>query len=463
MNYRRLAAVTVLLVLLAAALLPNGVRFRREKVFHQHLQWSAQAPEDAGVDMYGNLTTHLPLLILKTQGQTIPGALRDTDEVLLCDYAIIANPNGVNHSGDTPTQTGLVTLSVRGNSSRYFPKKQYAMKLVDDNGMPQKLSLLGMNPESTWVLNGSHIDRSQLRNYVMYNICAEIMTYAPRCRLCEVMFTDSNGHVLYQGLYTLIEKPKVSESRLNLTAYNPKFPESSFLLHINTPIEGPEITHLKPDSLNTYTCEVVYPQQEDVTQATLDYIQRELLVIEKALYDADHTGKWEKIGDYLDLESFADYYIINEFFQNYDAGKRSTYLYRDLGGKLCIGPVWDFDGVMNNFSGFDFPVDVLEVKSTFFYYYLTQDTEFLKLVARRYEQLRSTFLAEEYLLDYIDGAAAYAEAAIHNNYEKWYGGDYQAFYDEIEAMKEFIRSRGRWMDEHFIEQSGLVKGKEALP
>ena len=52
---------------------------------------------------------------------------------------------------------------------------------------------------------------------------------------------------------------------------------------------------------------------------------------------------------YIDVDSFVDYFLLNEFFGNYDAGNHSTYMYKESGGKLHIGPVWDFDQAMNNY------------------------------------------------------------------------------------------------------------------
>ena len=50
----------------------------------------------------------------------------------------------------------------------------------------------------------------------------------------------------------------------------------------------------------------------------------------------------------LDMDSFVDFFIINEFFASYDAGQHSTYMYKSAEGKLTMGPYWDFDGAMDN-------------------------------------------------------------------------------------------------------------------
>lgn len=457
MNKRLAVLVLMLLILAVGIMLPEHLKEVTDGVVKQHEAWPKESPEATGLDESGNLSTHLPLIILRTQGQEIPGALGRTAEDLCCEYAIIDNPNGVNRSGDEPTQTGRMAISIRGNSSRQFPKKQYAVKLVDDVGLPVKQALLGMPAESTWVLNGSYIDHSQIRNYMMYTLSGEIMDYAPRCRLAEVMLTDAQGNMIYQGLYTLIEKPKVSEARLNLAAYDPAYRETSFLIQMNAYIEGIEIPHLMPEGIPVvYRSELKYPDSLEVTASSADYIRAEMLDFEKALYDADHTGDWSRVESMTDLESFVDYYIINEFFQNYDAGRRSTYLHKGLGGKIVMGPVWDFDSAFDNFVHAAMGNDWLDVKTTIYYHYLTKCPAFVEQVSKRYVQLRNSILSEENLLEFIDGCNDYLGTAVDRNCDQWYAGDRTLYDEDITSMKDFVIRRGNWMDDNFVRQTTLI-------
>ena len=157
------------------------------------------------------------------------------------------------------------------------------------------------------------------------------------------------------------------------------------------------------------------------------------------------------------MDSFVDYYIINEFFQNYDAGTRSTYLYKNLGGKFSIGPVWDFDAAFNNYTGMNFTPDLIETGATFYYFYLTHNPEFVKRCCERYKELRKTVLSEEYLLKYIDESSMYLGSAAIRNCDRWYDGDYSLYYGDIEKMKTFVIERGKWMDEHFKEYIAIVR------
>ena len=446
----------ILSACMVATILPNFLKVHTS-VVHQHQSYPAENKEITGFDENGVLTSHLPLIVLKADGNVIPGADILTDQELYCEFSVIDNDSHINRSADTPTQTGKMAINIRGNSSRHFSKKQYAIRTVDEAGLPLKTAFLGMPAETTWVLNGSSIDYSQIRNYMMYNISSEIMDYAPRCRLCEVFLTNADGELEYQGLYTMMEKPKVSKERLNLAPYNPKYTETSFVVQMSERIDDARINHLKPDDVSVYPANLEYPDVEKITENSMQYVKNELLQIEKALYDAEYTDNWEKVERYIDLDSFVDYYIINEFFQNYDAGIRSTYLYKNIGGKLSIGPVWDFDGAFNNFTGVEFSPDILEMRSTFYYFYLCHNAEFAERCNERYDELRKTVLSEKYLLQYIDDSSKYLGSAALRNCDKWYNGNYSIYYDDIEKMKTFVVERGNWMDKHFEEFTAIVR------
>lgn len=455
MNKRLWAALLAVVLVLAALFFPQR-KASPVAVDHQHETWPQETAAADGLHPDGSLTTHLPLIILHTDGRTVPGAVRSDTAVLPITYSVIDNGNGVNSSADTPSQEGTAQLAIRGNSSRRLPKKQYSLKLVDEQGLPRDEGLLGLPPESIWVLNGSFIDHSMLRNYMIYNLSGEIMDYAPRTRLCEVMLTDKQGKCTYQGVYTLIEKPKVSDSRLPLAPYDPSHAETSALLQMNAYIDpsgefyidNNPLIHLLPDNINAHKVGIEYPDPLEITPETKDYLQKQVTMMDRVLYDAIHTHDWSRVEQFLDLDSFVDYYLINEFFQNYDAGNISTYFYQNNGGSIHMGPVWDFDGSMNNFHTEVSPFE-LRVHYSFYYYYLSQSKIFIDRCIQRYAQLRRGVLSEENLTAYIQESAAYLGHAADRNCQLWYDDGPQEFHEDVRAMLTFVRERGRWMDENF--------------
>jgi hypothetical protein len=57
---------------------------------------------------------------------------------------------------------------------------------------------------------------------------------------------------------------------------------------------------------------------------------------------------WEKICELMDIDSFVDYYILQELFMNKDCFWRSVHFHKKPNGKLYAGPAWDFDQTIGN-------------------------------------------------------------------------------------------------------------------
>ena len=122
MRRRWLMLGVVLSLCMVVAILPRYPKVDT-LVVHQHQSSPVENKEIIGFDDNGVLTSHLPLIVLKADGNVIPGADRPTDQELYCEFAVIDNNNHLNRSDDAPTQTGRMAINVRGNSSRYLPQK----------------------------------------------------------------------------------------------------------------------------------------------------------------------------------------------------------------------------------------------------------------------------------------------------------------------------------------------------
>lgn len=190
-----IATVVVLIVSLTANMLPiEGGEAR----VHQHLT-SKQYEEDCDCDG-SELCTHLPIVMIDTDGEEIPGkAVEDEDgneEITLTDegermisseISIIDNSEGNNHPSDSAELTTSSLIRVRGASSRYYDKSSYLLRFTDEDGSYSDEEVMGMDAHYEWVLYGPYLDKTLIRNYMWYNISGEIMEWAPNVRFCEVI------------------------------------------------------------------------------------------------------------------------------------------------------------------------------------------------------------------------------------------------------------------------------------
>jgi spore coat protein CotH len=191
-----------------------------------------------------------------------------------------------------------------------------------------------------------------------------------------------------------------------------------------------------------------------------------LSAFEKALYSSDYRSASRGYRRYIDVDSFVDYYVLQEFLAISDAGTRSTYLYRDRSGKIKIGPVWDYNNAWNNyFMSFDEEGSEFMLVDRIWYDRLLSDPYFNEKVIERYRELRKTFLSDEALLSEMDEIVDYLGSAVGRNESVWgyaydpslLDGNQKLFPDErnpenyesaLEQMKEYMRRRGAWMDRH---------------
>jgi hypothetical protein len=78
----------------------------------------------------------------------------------------------------------------------------------------------------------------------------------------------------------------------------------------------------------------------DADGVILNHVKTKITNMEDNLYN----GKYSAAYDYIDIYSFADMLLVYELAMNSEMGHpKSAYMYIDGGGKLCAGPVWDFD------------------------------------------------------------------------------------------------------------------------
>lgn len=364
MKYKAAGLALALLMIVCAVAASAVERGAGPNRVHQHL--SARQP-DAGCSCDGSeLCTHLPLVIIDTAGAEIPGmplgheengttsysTTADGETMLSVRISILDDDSRNHHPSDMPDLESQALIRVRGRSSRYFDKKNYLLRFTTEDGSYASHPVMGMSSHYEWALHGPYLDKSLMRNYLWYNIAGEMMDYAPNVRFCEVIL---NGE--YQGLYVMTEtitngedcRVDISEPIENTTA-------TGYVLRLDQG-SGSEIKNISNFTYYTYRIgrrntlkiNIEYPRAGALTQEMADAIEQELSDFEKALYSFDHNDSTYGYQNWVDADSFADYFILNELTQNYDAGALSTYLYKDIRGRYKMA-VWDFNNSCGNYD-----------------------------------------------------------------------------------------------------------------
>lgn len=441
--------------------------------------------------------THLPLVSIETGGQEVPGRIvsasqaaqaeaqgtrlqaRDPeDEDGTTNYVTLAadgrdtiqttfsvyDSGTVNRLSDAPVLATKAELRVRGHSSRYFDKASYQVHLTeDDRTTPRQEDVLGMGTDNEWILNGPFLDKTLLRNYLSLNVAGELDVDSPDVRLCEV-FVDGE----YEGVYLLMESVSYGKSRVNVHESDSRYAETSYIVKRDwedrtSPDRFEDIlygTRTTEDRL-----EVSYPTSQSLTDEQRAWIASDFNAVERILYSYDYNSTGYGYWRYVDTDSFVDYQIVNEMSYNADAGRYSTYYYKTLGGRLRVGPVWDFNNAYGNDIDVEYGVGgyVMVYKPLFIM--LNRDPDYTERVISRYRALREGVLSDESLSSFVDAAVDYLGPAVERNYERWgYSFDVTkvdannklspdernptSYEEAVEQLKEFIVERGRWLDDN---------------
>ncbi len=482
--------VCVLCVGLAAvATLANFEK--KESRVHQHLEDEKKAECFHGDDLF---CTHLPLVEIETGGNYIPGEpVRDGKGVALgysvtqtgeprlkASIEITDNAGTNNHIADEPALSSKILINIRGRSSRSFDKSSYRITFIHDDGINNNQPVMGMDAHHEWVLHGPFLDKSLIRNYMWYNIAGECMEYAPNVRFCEVVIDGD-----YQGIYLMTESitKGYDGSRLTLEVKKKGNAFRGYILRVNDMHFFEDATSVITDYGNyayvtRIPVEVIYPGTINQTEELRRAVELEFSAFEKALYSYDYDSEDYGYTQWINTPSFVDYYILNEFVCNYDAGELSTYIYKDISGeyKICV---WDFNNSCDNYIEASVNLHDFVIQNRLLYHMLCRDEDFTEAAVRRYKELRKGVLSEEYLMNYIDGTIEYLGPAIERNFNKWgysflpekdlLEGEGRGIcsYDEAVArLKEFLIERGNWMDRNidaireFSAESAVKKYNE---
>jgi hypothetical protein len=286
------------------------------------------------------------------------------------------------------------------------------------------------------------------------------MDYAPNVRFCEAFL---NGE--YIGVYVMVETITAGEaedSRLDLSITKKDQSFTGYCIRMDR--GSTELKNL--DVFTQYTLrhaqqiDMVYPGTSNLTPEIKHQIEQDFSRFERHLYSFDYRDDQYGYPSFIDVQSFVDYFVINEFTANRDAGWLSTYIYKDVDGKLRLC-VWDFNSVFDNYKERAVDPHGFEMMLQPWYVMLTKCPEFTGQIIDRYRELRKTYLSEEYLNRYIDQTVAYLGDAIDRNFEKW-GYTFepengllvpsdrspQSYEEALELMRSYIHVRGEWMDEN---------------
>ena len=233
----------------------------------------------------------------------------------------------VSDNGDINYFGGLDSIKGRGNNTwENFDKKPYFVKLTNET------NLLGMGDGINWVLIANADDYSNMRNKLVYDFSKAVgFSFSPDSRWIDLYL---NGE--YVGLYLLTENIEVNENRVELD-------EDGVLVSIEQEykLKQDGTPFIKTDTGVFF--EIHYPLTVDSSQKK--EFEAVIQTVENSLLKEENSES--EYLEYIDLDSFAKKFLIEEMFGNLDGFLASSFFYT-IEGKIYAGPVWDYDKALGN-------------------------------------------------------------------------------------------------------------------
>jgi len=356
------------------------------------------------------------------------------------------------HYSNVKQISGNMTIQGRGNSTWGMPKQPYKIKLAE------KQAVLGMPANRDWILLANYADKSLLRNATAMKTSEIVnMPWTPRYRNVEVYLNNE-----YLGVYNLFESKEVAKNKVNLD-----LDAGEMYLEI----ESSPDDHIQ---FYTNTCGVPiqFQEPENPTTAQQNTVKNLFNNFERVLYSDDFKNTSSGYAKYIDVDSFIDFYIIEELAKDIDGNiRKSSFMsYKPSTGKLAFYHVWDFDlcyGNANYFPGDqegangdnngpygwwirDFGPN--STKNTGWYYRLFQDPNFVKKLKARWKEVYPNLAL---VPDFIDLYVEEMGNAPVRNFNKWTILSYAVwpnvkvpgtYAGEVSYLKDYYTKRLNWLD-----------------
>ena len=383
------------------------------------------------------LDTGLPCV-----GITSEKVISSKTEYVSSYFAICGN--GASYGADL----GLTACGakVRGAYSSGLEKKPYTLKFE------KKTKILDLTPEKSWILVASHLDLSQMRNYTAYEIAKEFdaTDFAPRMRFVDVFV---NGE--YRGLYLLGDKIDISSTRFTLNQHE-KGPDVGVMLELEKDFRAEGVKGYDYFQTPQGWCVTFKdPDADELTKEQRDYIRDYFIAAEQAIISG--------VGyeDYIDVDSFIDWFLVETLFKNCDSEFTSSiYFHKDTGGKLKMGPVWDFDSGLGNHVGFPELLDHTgwQPRNGTYFTYLMSHQSFREKMSKRWFEMHHVVEGYNGL---IDSTVELIRRSYNENFKVydilqngiWPVPDYvssrKSIDGQAEFMKDWVAKRIAWLDNEF--------------
>ena len=418
------------------------------------------------------------------------------------DAELIIQGNETYNSDTTTLYNGVTEIRGRGNSTWSQPKKPYKLKL------DKKTDVFGMGKNKHWVLLANYLDESLLRNTLAYDLSGNMGMNQMSTVFVDVIL---NGDFI--GNYQFCEQVRVDGTRVDVfdwegfcedsagviaeaegfskdltgdleeymlenmgwvTSGSVKFNGVTYTIANYPDIEIPSIDGGYLLELDEYYDEISKfkteknqpimfknPEFVNTNADMMAYVKEYIQAFENAVssdsYTAEYEGEVLHYSELFDFQSLMDYWLINEIFFNEELNKKSTYMYKEIGELVHMGPIWDMDwssggeGQTYHTENWATRHYSTNAQANSWYKSLIQDPYFFIKAQERYWEIRNDQV--EAMLTQLDESYELLKESAAANGKRWgYGSDYKKYVDDL---RNWFTKHLTWLDAQMATQDAL--------
>ncbi|MFD2148541.1 CotH kinase family protein [Mucilaginibacter antarcticus] len=347
------------------------------------------------VTNYHMMITGLPMVSIYTN--TSIG-----DERVIGTFNLV-NPNYKAQQTELEISVGT-SVSIRGATSRFYPKKSYSVHLVDGGGNDIDKSLLGLRNDNNWILDAAYVDQSRMRNRMATDIWNSFNNVPYAASEPEALngtrgyMTEVFVNYKYMGVYCLTEKLdrkqlKIKKQYGNMYKANDWTNETDFY----------GLSPFNNASATWGGWELEYPELGDTPAPNWGYLYNVVNFISTAT-DAEFSSQ---IKDKVEINNIVDYFIFmnisratdnqnkNTFFSFYDSRVANKFFYS----------VWDLEGSFGgSAAGGRVPNTIIGYGNNNMFARLIKlnPGDFKGLVKTRWEELKANQLSKSKINEHVE-------------------------------------------------------------
>lgn len=336
---------------------------------------------------------------------------------------------GCKFSSTDGNVTFSETIAFRGRGGSFSEerKNNYGIKFES------KQSLLGLPKGKRWILISNGDDETLIRCRLALDLYKTYLntTWSPNVSPCELVIDGK-----YQGSYLLAEQIRVTDERV----------PDGYILSIELEEDEDDDVFRSEISKKIFVC-----QDPEAGSIGVRLFRTKVVVddFEKLLFSENETDRKSAL-DMIDLNSFADWFILNEVAKNEKGFDDECYLVITADKKIKMGPIWDLGGYFGNLDSED--VEGWAVKNTPWISRLLNDEAFSNLVYQRFKKIYSSKESVMSLIEQYAGemkSSLLADEMLHDNLkstENHSTSVLDSYQGEINILKEWLDARLNWLE-----------------